>query len=136
MVPNERPYYSDKNYNYDSNLLSVDITLSDEIIMHDRCVYTLMNLFGDIGGMKGVIIALLGLLVNPITEHSFFLKVLELLFMAQTTDKSLFNHKNLNKKNKDETKYSNFYPININNKLNIRLFLQKTLPYFCIKRNS
>jgi hypothetical protein len=61
---------------------------------HQREVYNLLDLIGDLGGVLEVIIAFFGLFIYPISEFSFFLTALERLFLARTVDKTLFKKLN------------------------------------------
>ena len=43
-------------------------------VTHERVVYTLIDALGDIGGIIEIIMILLGILLLPISKHSFYLK--------------------------------------------------------------
>ena len=67
-------------------LLSVNLYLKSESIFHVREVFTLFDLVGDLGGVIEVLIITLGILLYPISEHSFLLSASKLLFKARTND--------------------------------------------------
>ena len=45
---------------------------------------------GDLGGVLEVLIGFLGVLLFPISEHSFIMKALSILYLARTKDKHVF----------------------------------------------
>ena len=40
-------------------------------MLHERSVYTFMDLVGDLGGVQEVFISMVGLFINPISEFLF-----------------------------------------------------------------
>ena len=44
------------------------------MISHKRETYDLIKLLGDMGGIQGILISLLGVLVIPVSAHSFIIK--------------------------------------------------------------
>ena len=83
-----------------------DITLMPQQQEHSREVYNLLDLMGDLGGVLEVFIFACGIILFPISEHSFVIKALQILFLARTRDKHMFEvnkkqfKKNMKKKNK------------------------------------
>ena len=75
---------------YGEKLFNVDFALSDQIKFHERSAYNLMNLFGDIGGLMGVFTFIFGLIIGPITDQSFFLKMVSLLYFGYSQEKEFF----------------------------------------------
>ena len=65
-----RPVHPSKNQ---GELLSVNLYLKSESIMHVREVFNLFDLVGDLGGVIEVMIIVMGVLLYPISEHSFLL---------------------------------------------------------------
>jgi hypothetical protein len=51
-------------------------------IDHSRKIYGLFDLFGDIGGLMEVILIFASNLVSSFSEHQFFLKALQKLYLA------------------------------------------------------
>jgi hypothetical protein len=59
-------------------------------VFHRRATYDLVGLLGDMGGIQGILLSLLGVLVMPISAHSFNIKASKKLFMARSSEKDLF----------------------------------------------
>ena len=64
--------------------------MQDEFIVHTRVAYGTLDVLGDLGGVTEVIMIVFGFLIYPISEHSFTLKAAKKMFLARTTDKTLF----------------------------------------------
>ena len=77
--------------------------MTDTWVMHEREVYDLLALVGDLGGVLEVMIRIVFIFIGPISEFSFLLNALQQLFLARTTDTSLFV-KGKMKKNQKELK--------------------------------
>jgi hypothetical protein len=58
-----------------------------------RQSYSLLDLFGDLGGIFELLKGFIGLLLFQVSEHSFILKALKALFMISTEDPELFDNK-------------------------------------------
>ena len=56
-------------------LFSEEIFLDRNIIFHTRSVYGILDLFGDVGGVLGILQTIVAYLVAPYNETSFILKV-------------------------------------------------------------
>ena len=54
------------------------------MILHKRVAYGIIDLLGDLGGVLEVIVAVLGVMILPISKYSFELKVLENMFIVHT----------------------------------------------------
>ena len=50
----------------------------------------MIGVLGDMGGIQGILISILGLLVTPIATHSFFIKASRKLFLAKTSQSGIF----------------------------------------------
>ena len=85
------------------NLFTLIITQDNEVLYHTRSVYTFMNLVGEIGGTLGVFTTVLGFIITPITNHSFFVKIVSELLIAKTKNNKLFSN-NQTKKVSSENK--------------------------------
>ena len=70
--------------------------LDEEAVEHSRQTYSLLDLLGDLGGASEVILICFGLIFYPISEFSFGIKALQKLYIARTSNPSLF----ISKKNK------------------------------------
>eukprot|EP00356_Strombidium_inclinatum_P016887 CAMPEP_0170510440 /NCGR_PEP_ID=MMETSP0208-20121228/65770_1 /TAXON_ID=197538 /ORGANISM="Strombidium inclinatum, Strain S3" /LENGTH=261 /DNA_ID=CAMNT_0010793905 /DNA_START=940 /DNA_END=1725 /DNA_ORIENTATION=+ len=64
-------------------------TLGNEYKLHERHIYNLLDLLGDLGGVFEVIIGAIGFFVMPFSEISFILKGLQKLYLVKTEDSSL-----------------------------------------------
>lgn len=64
--------------------------MQDEYMEHSREAYGTLDLLGDLGGVTEVIMIVFGFLIYPISEHSFTLKAAKKMFLARTTDETLF----------------------------------------------
>jgi len=64
----------DANDEWKKELYSIQIYLMPEMISHKRETYDLIKLLGDMGGIQGILISLLGVLVIPVSAHSFIIK--------------------------------------------------------------
>ena len=58
---------------------------------HERKIYTLIDILGDLGGVVQIIVLFFGVFLNPIAEHSFVMKATKRLFTAKTKDDNLFD---------------------------------------------
>ena len=85
------------------NLFTLIITQDNEVFYHTRSVYTFMNLVGEIGGTLGVFTTVLGFIITPITNHSFFVQIVSELLIAKTKNNKLFSN-NKTKKVSSENK--------------------------------
>jgi hypothetical protein len=79
----------------------VVLVLDSNSLEHERSRYNLLDLIGDLGGVLEVFIIFFGLIAFPISEFSFVMKAISILFLARTKDNGLFEKAKLvNKKNK------------------------------------
>ena len=60
--------------------------------MHNRAVYGLIDILGDLGGVLEVIMVIMGGLLMPISEHHFTLQAAKRMYMAKTADSKLFQN--------------------------------------------
>ena len=60
---------------------------------HSRQSYSLIDLFGDLGGIFELLTGSIGLLLFQVSEHSFIVTALKNLFMISTEDEDLFKCK-------------------------------------------
>ena len=58
---------------------------------HQRQVYNLLDLLGDLGGVLEVLVFIFGIFLYPISEHSFTMKALSILYLARTEKKNVFS---------------------------------------------
>ena len=77
----------------DKILFQSKFFLDMQSINHNRSIYNLLDLLGDLGGVTEVIMAVLGIFLFPISEHSFIIKAAKIVFLAKTKDENMFKHK-------------------------------------------
>jgi hypothetical protein len=61
-----------------------------ESYKHIRNTYDLINLLGDMGGVASVIELILGVILLPISAHSFVIKAARKLFLARINESDFF----------------------------------------------
>ena len=84
-----RPLY--KINEADKDLLAqTRVVLSSETLEHNREIYNLLDLLGDLGGVKEVIMIVFGFFLFPISEHSFINQATKRQFLVKTEDTELF----------------------------------------------
>ena len=64
--------------------------LSSTKVFHERKIYSLLHVIGDLGGVFELIKSVLGFFFFPIATHSFILKAIEVLYFSKSTDSSIF----------------------------------------------
>ena len=62
------------------------LVIDTNIYEHERKIYGLLNIIGDLGGVFGLVQSVWGFFILPISYHSFVLKAISILFKAKTTD--------------------------------------------------
>lgn len=81
----------------DRDLLALTIlTLSREDVHHEREIYSVFDLLGDLGGVTEIAMIVFGFFLYPISEHKFNLIAAKRLFIAHTQDSDLFVEPNIN----------------------------------------
>ena len=74
--------------------LVVNYELSGEKIKHTRIIYDLLALFGDFGGLYGLLLEILVVIFAPWTEFLYLNKLIEKLYWVKTKDEGLFRETN------------------------------------------
>jgi hypothetical protein len=83
----------------------VQIFLDNLQIDHERTIYNFLDLMGDLGGDMEVFTLAFGIFIFPVSEFSFLLKGISILYLARTKDKGLFEEvKARNNKGKPKVK--------------------------------
>ena len=72
------------------HVYSNQLFLQPEQVLHQRSIYGVIDLLGDLGGVTEVIMILFGFFLYPISEHSFILKVSKKMFLGRTKDEQMF----------------------------------------------
>ena len=88
-----------------SLIYSQVIAISDQQVVHERKVYGILDLLGEMGGVLDILVSILGIFLFLITEYSFILKALEKLYLAKTSDRLLFQKFQQKKKNMKKNKF-------------------------------
>lgn len=68
-------------------MLMIDIGLDTVFFKHDRKVLGFLDILGEFGGIKEVFFLIIGALLAPFTQHSFFVTAIQKLFIAQKKNK-------------------------------------------------
>jgi hypothetical protein len=89
-VLNREKLARDNDGKYNKEIFIQEFYLQPEQIAHKRATYDLVGLLGDMGGIQGILISLLGVLVVPVSAHSFNIKAARKLFMARSESSDLF----------------------------------------------
>lgn len=76
------------NPNY---LFHTQVVLEPEQQVHQRGVYGIIDLLGDLGGQIEIYLFVFGWIMFALSERSFTLKATKNLFLAKTKDKNMFN---------------------------------------------
>ena len=66
-----------------SALASFTISLSSLTIEDTREVYSFLDFLGDIGGIFDILVLVVGYFINPVSEFSFTLKAIKVLYHAK-----------------------------------------------------
>ena len=61
----------------------------EEATYHEREVYNVLDLIGELGGVIEIFVVFFGVLIFPISKQSFILEASSQLFKARTKDKNL-----------------------------------------------
>ena len=67
-------------------LMTFEIRLSEETITHSRVVYSVLDLFGDFGGLLEVITIMAAVFVTPIAEFNMLVVYAQTLFRARSEE--------------------------------------------------
>ena len=55
-----------------------------QVIVHEHHVYNLLQMIGDLGGVKEIIVSIIGFFIMPLSTFAFQLKAFERLYFART----------------------------------------------------
>jgi len=72
------------------SFLELEFDISENTLSHERKVYSVLDLFGDLGGVIEILMLTCAFLIEPLASHSFLSKAFSLLFLAKTEDHNLF----------------------------------------------
>lgn len=124
-----------------SDILFASINyLDQQNAIHIRKIFNFIDLLGVMGGVMELIIFMFGVLLFPISKHSFFLVMIRKLFLARTSHKEFFKKSNDNLNENEKRKLtrresrtkvlgsqimhelSNYRVINLNFRSSLKLF--------------
>ena len=72
------------------NFYQTVVILDEQTITHERYIYGILDLLGDLGGVTELFIAFFSFFLFPIAQHSFLMMVLRKLYSAKSSDIFLF----------------------------------------------
>jgi hypothetical protein len=78
----------------DEALFHSHIVLDQQYVAHKREIYNMFDLLGDLGGVIQVVMICGSVLIGPISYHSFVLKAIRRIYLANTCSDELFASKN------------------------------------------
>ena len=81
-----KDYKTQIPYQYDDEVLQLNIFLDDKSTVIKREIYNALDLLGDLGGIRDIVIVILGIFLFPYSEFSYNLKALRKLFLVETID--------------------------------------------------
>ena len=64
---------------------------------HKRQIYGFLDVLGDFGGVKEILESLAAFLLGPIAAHAYLSKAISKLYLAKTSDESVFKEKHSEK---------------------------------------
>ena len=101
-LPNDVPFFKDKVFVH-------EYTIGEQVIDHERSIYTFLDLIGDLGGVQDIIVFFFAFFVSPISEHFFNMKFLRKMYLVRTSNKTIFSTPvgQPLKKNKKKPKFKN-----------------------------
>ena len=71
-------------------MLSLRYHIYDAQLFHERTEYSILDLFGEFGGVMEFFFVIGGILLSSYSEYNFILKALRKLYMVKTRDDNLF----------------------------------------------
>ena len=96
------------------SLYQFEMFLMFENMEHEREIYGLLDLMGDLGGVTEIVMLMFGFILSPIAEHKFNLQAAKRLFIAQSKDGELFVEPNEHDGNKNKYLEESNYPDSLN----------------------
>lgn len=117
----------------ENTILLTNIYLESLQETHDRAVYGVIDLLGDLGGVLEVIMVFTGIIFFPISEHHFILQATKRMFLARSSKRDdLF----LDKKTANEEKNAEMLDILLETKMeeNLPIELQEECRHHYLAR--
>ena len=85
-----KDYKSQIPFQYKDEVLQLNIFLDDKSTVIKREIYNALDLLGDLGGIRDIVIVIIGIFLFPYSEFSYNLKALRKLYLVETLDQDLF----------------------------------------------
>jgi hypothetical protein len=90
-VTHSRRKMAVKDYhNMQDTLYQSVLSLDQEQLIHKRTTYNLLDLMSDLGGVMELFLLIVGYFIAPVSEHSFIMKAIRMVYMAKTKDTKIF----------------------------------------------
>lgn len=67
-------------------IMNFNFWLYEYEVLHEREIYNILDLVGDLGGIQGFFVLLVGIFIFPISEYSYNVKALEKLYLVDSKD--------------------------------------------------
>lgn len=88
------------------------MVLTSESRQYERKIYNTIDLLGDLGGVIEIIMVAFGFIFYPISQHSFVIEATKRLFLANTSDDSLFELEKIDDKKQAKILDTSKFPDN------------------------
>jgi hypothetical protein len=85
---------ADNSWQEDGLVFSLDMALDSKFEMHQREVFNILDLLGELGGVLEVITIIFFFIAAPVAEHSFYMQLFDQLYLAKTKNRTILpnNH--------------------------------------------
>ena len=90
-------YLTSKVWGRDDVILYINYEISSVETTHERDVYKILDVLEAMGGINEVFVFTVGIIVFPISEFSYNLKLIQKLFLVTTSDDSFLKKQDLKK---------------------------------------
>lgn len=81
-----------------------EFVLASEEVEYSRSAYHVLNALGEFGGLQGVLTLIAAVFVTKFSQHSYIVEMISKLYLAKTTDVTLFEPPQDNKATKRSDK--------------------------------
>lgn len=78
-------------YSSKQSYLEIMLELSEKQIVHTRRSYSVLDMFGELGGVKEVLVIIITVSLSSWAEFRFNLKAIQRLFAVRTKQPNVFN---------------------------------------------
>ena len=91
-------------------MLSLRYHIYDAQLFHERTEYSILDLFGEFGGVMEVFFVIGGILLASYSDYNFNIKALRKLYMVKTRDDNLFVKQTEHKADEQKDKHKKSKP--------------------------